>query len=249
MGKVYHWDIWNVAAGGGCGERVANATGEIFKLATLARWQQNRTRFNLRQKKETFYVPTKSKIAVAAVVVAATELLGTHSAFARKQLVPATGGATNQPSIEQRMGNQQVDPKLSGTWTPLNNGFPGQVKNSQFGGPGTALLLTDGSVVMHENCTANWYRLVPDQFGGYINGSWSGRLDEMQYGPLFFASAVLPDGRLIVNGGEFENSNDVSPGLRSMADRRSRNGAAATGGRRLPAHVAGVAAGEPDRQR
>jgi hypothetical protein len=35
----------------------------------------------------------------------------------------------------------------------------------------------------------------------------------------------------------------------AMAERRSRTGGAAAGGRRSPAHVAGVAADEPDRRR
>ncbi len=68
----------------------------------------------------------------------------------------------------------------------------------------TALLLTDGTVMVHEYSSPNWWRLTPDQSGSYMNGTWSA-LGSMQssYGPLYFASAVLPDGRVIVEGGEY----------------------------------------------
>ena len=71
----------------------------------------------------------------------------------------------------------------------------------------TALLLTDGTVMVHEygNQTMNnWWRLTPDINGSYLNGTWS-QLASMQpsYGPLYFASAVLSDGRVIVEGGEY----------------------------------------------
>jgi hypothetical protein len=74
---------------------------------------------------------------------------------------------------------------------------------------------------MHDQCTPNWYRLIPDKNGSYINGSWSelavGDKKPLApmigsgttadgYGPLYYASQVLPDGRLIVMGGEAENS-------------------------------------------
>ena len=106
---------------------------------------------------------------------------------------------------------------VSGTWANLSNPFPGTGGN----GPATALLLTDASIVMIDICTTNWYRLIPDQFGHYVSGSWSafavGDKNPIAkmigsgttpdgYGPEFFASAVLPDGRLIVQGGEAENS-------------------------------------------
>src|SRR6266487_5678840 len=76
------------------------------------------------------------------------------------------------------------------------------------GGPpnsaSTALLLTDGTIVVHQGCTPNWYKLTPDAFGNYVTGTWS-QIASMQptYGPLYYASAVLADGRVAVIGGEF----------------------------------------------
>ncbi len=87
-------------------------------------------------------------------------------------------------------------------WTRTTNNPPVRL--------GTALLLTDGTVIAHEEndqagnvATNKWYKLTPDINGSYINGTWS-QIASMaaNYGPLFFASAVLPDGRVIVEGGE-----------------------------------------------
>src|SRR5215831_8972815 len=84
----------------------------------------------------------------------------------------------------------------SGTWTGLTHVFPGST-------PDTALLLTDGTVMMHDACTTDWYRLAPSNTGSYKTGTWTKTAPMPSgYTPLYFASQVLPDGRLIVNGGE-----------------------------------------------
>ena len=87
------------------------------------------------------------------------------------------------------------------SWSPLQHQpcSPGQPCFS----PGTALLLTDGTVFVQGTFTGNWYRLTPDDSGSYVNGTWSQAASlPAGYGPLYFASAVLPDGRVIVEGGE-----------------------------------------------
>jgi hypothetical protein len=87
-------------------------------------------------------------------------------------------------------------------WTALNHQpcSPGQPCFF----PGTALLLTDGSVMAQDNGGNTWFRLIPDNTGSYINGTWSQLASLPEgYSPLYFASAVLPDGRVIVEGGEF----------------------------------------------
>ena len=89
----------------------------------------------------------------------------------------------------------------SGTWTNLKHKFPGPT------GPDTALLMTDGTVLMHSWCSATWFRLTPDKKGSYITGSWSQAANlPAGYYPLYFASAVLPDGRMIVEGGEYNGT-------------------------------------------
>ena len=93
------------------------------------------------------------------------------------------------------------------TWTTLKNAPPVSV--------GAMLLLTDGRVLVHEepNCSGSgckgssynaWYTLTPDITGSYINGTWTAVASlPSSYAPLFFASAVLPDGKVIVQGGEY----------------------------------------------
>ena len=71
---------------------------------------------------------------------------------------------------------------------------------------GVVLLLTDGSIMVQENKTPNWYKLIPDKFGFYRSGTWH-RVASMPsgYKPLFFASAVLKNGHVIIEGGEYNN--------------------------------------------
>jgi hypothetical protein len=68
----------------------------------------------------------------------------------------------------------------------------------------TAVLLTDGRAMVHEYNSPNWWALTPDSTGSYINGTWK-QLGSMpsDYAPLYFASQVLPDGRVLVEGGEY----------------------------------------------
>jgi hypothetical protein len=77
---------------------------------------------------------------------------------------------------------------------------------------GTALLLTDGTVMVQQmtsdgHGTGAWWKLTPDNTGSYVNGTWS-QLASMPsgYAPLYYASAVLPDGRVLVEGGEYNGS-------------------------------------------
>jgi Bacterial Ig-like domain (group 3) len=77
----------------------------------------------------------------------------------------------------------------------------------------TCLLLTDGTVMCQAGeQTKSWQRLTPDQNGKYASGNWTALQDLPQpspvppgYGPLYYASAVLPDGRVFVIGGEYNN--------------------------------------------
>jgi hypothetical protein len=74
------------------------------------------------------------------------------------------------------------------------------------GGHGTALLLTDGTVMVHSGgINTAWSRLTPDSTGSYANGTWS-QLPGMHDARLYFASVVLPDGRVLVGGGEYPNT-------------------------------------------
>ena len=78
------------------------------------------------------------------------------------------------------------------------------------------LLLTDGTVIVFQDETTSVWKLTPDAFGSYVNGTWS-QIAPLPsgYEPFAFASAVLPDGRVIVEGGEC-NSAVISCGTNSV---------------------------------
>jgi hypothetical protein len=72
------------------------------------------------------------------------------------------------------------------------------------------LLLTDGNVMVQAGTGQGWWQLTPDINGSYLHGTWS-QLASLPpgYAPLYFASAVLPDGRVIIEGGEYNDGNMV----------------------------------------
>jgi hypothetical protein len=71
-------------------------------------------------------------------------------------------------------------------------------------GAGLGFLLTDGTVMFQGNSLADWWKLTPDSSGSYLNGTWA-QLANLPSGyvPDAFASAVLADGRVLVEGGEY----------------------------------------------
>ena len=99
-------------------------------------------------------------------------------------------------------------------WTPLKN-------QPTFSGVGAMLLLTDGTVLLHEEQSnaQNWYKLTPDNTGSYVNGTIKPIATMPSgYSPLFFGSVILPDGRMIVEGGEYNNGQAVWTTLGAIYD-------------------------------
>ncbi|KAI9771552.1 MAG: hypothetical protein M1839_002795 [Geoglossum umbratile] len=76
--------------------------------------------------------------------------------------------------------------------------------------PDEMLLLTDGSVFVHDADGADWYQLRPDSVGDYLSGTWSGPFS-MANTREYFASGVLRDGRVFVIGGERSNDGGDTP--------------------------------------
>ena len=85
---------------------------------------------------------------------------------------------------------------MSGTWQPL--------AHPPSFAAGTMLLLTDGTVMCQQNCSNQWWKLSPDATGSYVQGAWT-PLAPSPNAPLYYASAVLADGRVFVAGGEYNN--------------------------------------------
>jgi hypothetical protein len=100
------------------------------------------------------------------------------------------------------------DRTMPGSWQSLNNKPNVNID--------AMLLLTDGSIMCHQYLTSNWFRLVPDEHSDYANGTWipispmPKNAPAGQNGPanapLYFASAVLRDGRLFCAGGEYNGA-------------------------------------------
>jgi hypothetical protein len=71
------------------------------------------------------------------------------------------------------------------------------------------MLLRDGSVLVHDADAVDWWKLTPDKKGSYITGTWTQVASTPStYGPQYFGSAVLPDGRVVVIGGEYNLTNE-----------------------------------------
>jgi len=119
--------------------------------------------------------------------------------------------STNVKPAPVQLGNSPTSAAQSTNapfWTKLNNAPPVSL--------GAMLVLTDGRVLAHEepncnigpNCSGMdftaWYVLTPDINGSYVNGTWS-QIANMpaDYPPLYFSTAVLPDGKVIAEGGEY----------------------------------------------
>jgi hypothetical protein len=92
------------------------------------------------------------------------------------------------------------------TWTKL--------KNAPSFSAGSEFLMTDGTIMVQDEGNGagggNWWSLTPDITGSYVNGTWK-QMATMPsgYTPLYYGSAVLPNGQLIVNGGEYNGGGGV----------------------------------------
>ena len=91
----------------------------------------------------------------------------------------------------------------SGTWTNVTKGPTGLCN---------PMLLHDATVIVHVCDASEWYKLTPSKTGSYAAGTWTEIaslpvIGGTQYAPQYNASAVLPDGRVIVMGGEYDGGN------------------------------------------
>jgi hypothetical protein len=153
-------------------------------------------------------VLSKSRMKLVSIGVAATSLgllalMGGTATASTDQ----GAGVRARPIVGPPLGRPApaasapaLAPSVSSPWVPL--------AHAPHFDPGTMLLLSNGTVLVHAEPpaggTSAWYKLTPDSRGSYVDGTWS-QVASMPHGydPLYFASAVLPDGRMIVEGGEY----------------------------------------------
>jgi hypothetical protein len=134
--------------------------------------------------------------------------LATAQSFPRLHPIPPTKG----PLVTSDVAS---DPPSQ--WQTLTNQPP--LLNYSECGPGNPLLLTDGTVLVADDGCQDWWKLTPDINGSYVNGTWSQIASTPAgYSPLYHASAVLPDGRVIIEGGEYNFLTPVWSNLGAIYD-------------------------------
>jgi hypothetical protein len=112
----------------------------------------------------------------------------------KRQTKPKRGRALRTAPRLENLEDRVVP---TSTWMPLAHVAPEAI--------GTMMLLPDGTVMAEGNGTTNhWYKLAPDSSGSYANGTWTARAS-MRATRLYFASNVLTDGRVFVQGGEYSS--------------------------------------------
>jgi hypothetical protein len=117
--------------------------------------------------------------------------------------LPHPVGVLQQPLFQ---ANSVSNSSSKSPWTPLTN-----QPSFLVDGAANPILLTDGTVLVQDAGFPDWWRLTPDQHGSYVNGTWTQVASlPAAYSPLYHSSAVLPDGRLIIEGGEYLLSLDQS---------------------------------------
>lgn len=130
--------------------------------------------------------------------------------WAKPQTVPPSSAA-------QQKAVQAFEPLSSASsWARLTNRPPFN--------PGAMILLTDGSLMVHDQGATNfgsrdWWRLTPDLKGNYRTGKWS-KLASLPegYAPEYFESAILPDGKVIIAGARYNNGAEATNAPAALYD-------------------------------
>jgi hypothetical protein len=108
-----------------------------------------------------------------------------------------------RPDESRVAGGHAFTTQAGGTWHKVTHGAAGLCN---------PLLLTDATVIVAVCDSPTWYKLTPDINGSYETGTWSQIAslpvtNNVKYAPQYHASGVLPDGRVIIMGGEYNGSN------------------------------------------
>jgi hypothetical protein len=149
----------------------------------------------------------------ASTAAAAASMIATTAPAGAKHLAADHAAAGSFVGVRPKLGPPLGRAKPAATAPNLAQAGPSpwvQLRHAPPFVPDTMLLASDGTVLVHAvsppngDGTNRWYKLTPDPTGSYADGTWS-QIASMPsgYNPLYFASAILPDGRMIVEGGEY----------------------------------------------
>ncbi|MGH9713939.1 MAG: hypothetical protein ACRD5M_11645 [Candidatus Acidiferrales bacterium] len=142
----------------------------------------------------------------ALFALLALPLLTGAQQLPRLKPIPHPVGAPQKVSV-QAQAHSQVRSQASvastsaavSSWTPLTN-----QPDFLLDGASVPILLTDGTVLVQDAGFPDWWKLTPDQHGSYVNGTWTQIASlPATYSPLYHSTAVLPDARMIIEGGEY----------------------------------------------
>jgi hypothetical protein len=141
-------------------------------------------------------------------------ILANAQSLPRLKPIPPRGGAKHFTALQINASSS------SSPWQPLMNqpDFTcGGPPNSN--GAANPILLTNGTVLVQDAGCQDWLKLTPDSSGSYVNGTWSSAASlPSGYSPLYHSTAVLPDGRVIIMGGEYNFFNPVWTNLGAIYD-------------------------------
>lgn len=235
--------IWAVGAGGvtvaGAGRQFVTLGGGIGGPGT-AYWTTTVTGLNSGNYMLRFKIANEGYAASQTITATLSGGANGTGSFTTTCTGPGLWGCWQQESLLFTVtggaatltftNNQQYDiglddikivrvPNTGGTWSRVTS------PPRSLTGAGATLLLTDGTVLVHseQGNLSDWYTLTPDIYGSYVTGTWA-QTDSIPasfgYAPLYFASAVLPDGRVIIEGGEYNlnNTNLVDTNLGAIYD-------------------------------
>jgi len=107
---------------------------------------------------------------------------------------------------------------MTGSWQTIT--LPSQLSpDIPFNGD-VMLLLTDGSLFIHNSRGKEWLRFYPDPQQGYVGKDWSTIYiqSNMSHAREYFASGVLKDGRVFAIGGEEIDYKDGDSPLAEIFD-------------------------------
>lgn len=136
---------------------------------------------------------------IALIALLAWPQVADAQSFPRKKPLPPRKGAH---AAAAPAGFAASSANAEASWQMLTNQPP--VLQYAACGPNNPIQLTDGTVMMADDGCQDWWKLTPDNTGSYVNGTWT-QLASLpaNYSPLYHSSAVLPDGRVIIMGGEY----------------------------------------------